>query len=350
MTVTGYDGAEQAPAYDVLDGHKNIKVTYVRNAYSVTIIHSTEGGGTIATQEFSCPIGSEFTPQWEEISSYYTLLPESEVAPFTPTEDTVITLTYTTEALIGWAKRGEAVESVEAGKSYLLFNNKNESARSGFLYANKIGENIMTDNSASTGGPAYIWYIEENNSYVKVSNGLGCYIPTLTKGSANNASQTGGNFRFTSNGDGTFSVRDAANSLYWNGNDNHTFTGWTDGHPFIVYEYYVKPYFNVVIKCIDSEGNTLQSSASIKEADDSFVLMLPQIEGYSFAGISGGVIGSNKVEGHMEIVLTFNSTTAIDEVKSDNVESNLMYDLMGRKVTNPTKGVYIINGKKRLVK
>ena len=52
----------------------------------------------------------------------------------------------------------------------------------------------------------------------------------------------------------------------------------------------------------------------------------------------------------MEIVLTFNSTTAIDEVKSDNVESNLMYDLMGRKVTNPTKGVYIINGKKRLVK
>ena len=350
MTVTGYDGAEQAPAYDALDGHKSIKVTYERNAYSVTIMHQAEGGGTIVSQEYSCPIGSEFTPQWDELPSYYTLLPGSEVAPFVPTEDTVITLTYTTDALIGWAKRGNAVESVEAGKSYILFNNKNESARNGFLYANKIGENIMTDNSASSGGPAYVWYTQENGNYLKVSNGLGCYVPSLTKGSANNASQTGGNFRFTSNGDGTFNVRDAANNLYWNGNDNHTFTGWTDGHPFIVYEYYVKPYFNVIIRCIDSEGNTLQSSASIKEADDSFVLMLPQIEGYTFAGISGGVIGSNKVDGHLEIVLTFNSTTAIEVVESDSVESNQMYDLMGRKVTNPTKGIYIINGKKQLIR
>ncbi|MBR5893531.1 MAG: beta-N-acetylhexosaminidase [Bacteroidaceae bacterium] len=350
MTVTGYDGAEQAPAYDALDGHKSIRVTYERGAYSVTIMHQTQEGGIILSQEYSCPIGSEFTPQWDESPAYFTLLPDSEVAPFIPTEDTVITLTYTTDALIGWAKAGKAVESVEAGKSYILFNNKNESARNGFLYANKIGENIMTDNSASSGGPAYVWYTQENGSYMKVSNGLGCYIPTLTKGSANNASQTGGSFRFTSNGDGTFSVRDAANSLYWNGNDNHTFTGWTDGHPFIVYEYYVKPYFNVIIRCIDSEGNTLQSSSSIKEADDSFVLMLPQIEGYTFAGISGGVIGSNKVEGHLEIVLTFNSTTAIEAVESDTVESNQMYDLMGRKVVNPTKGIYIINGKKQLIK
>ena len=80
------------------------------------------------------------------------------------------------------------------------------------------------------------------------------------------------------------------------------------------------------------------------------MLMLPQIEGYTFAGISGGVIGSNKVEGHVEIVITFNSTTAIEEVESDTVESNLMYDLMGRKVTNPTKGIYIINGKKQLIR
>lgn len=351
MTAVAYDGNPQPATFDALDSHKSIKVTYERNAYSVTIIHKEESGGTIATQEYSCPIGSEYTPKEEELPLYYTLATEEGITPFTPENDTIITLTYTTDALIGWAKAGESVQTVEPGKSYLLFNNKNESARSGFLYANNTGESIMTDNSASSGAPSYIWYIEPNGSYVKVHNGLNHYIPTLTKGTANNASKSGGNFRFINNGDGTFNVKDAANGLYWNGNDNHTFTGWTEGHPFIVYEYFVKPYFNVIIKCIDSEGNTLQSSSSIKEAGDSFVLMLPQIEGYTFSSISGGSIGNNNVEGHMEITLTFDSTTAIEKVESETIENNCnIFDLTGRKVLHPTKGIYIINGRKVFIK
>ena len=42
--------------------------------------------------------------------------------------------------------------------------------------------------------------------------------------------------------------------------------------------------------------------------------------------------------------------TGIDDVKEQTVENNVIYDLQGRVVDNPTKGVYIINGNKVLVK
>ena len=42
--------------------------------------------------------------------------------------------------------------------------------------------------------------------------------------------------------------------------------------------------------------------------------------------------------------------TAIEEITDNRVKSTDIYDLQGRKVENPSKGIYIINGKKVLVK
>ena len=39
--------------------------------------------------------------------------------------------------------------------------------------------------------------------------------------------------------------------------------------------------------------------------------------------------------------------TVIEEVKGEESEANTeIYDLQGRRVINPTKGLYIVNGKK----
>ena len=43
-------------------------------------------------------------------------------------------------------------------------------------------------------------------------------------------------------------------------------------------------------------------------------------------------------------------TTGVDEVKCENGEVKTIYDLQGRKVDTSSKGLYIINGKKVLVK
>ena len=45
----------------------------------------------------------------------------------------------------------------------------------------------------------------------------------------------------------------------------------------------------------------------------------------------------------------FGGTTAIDKVVT-GVNDNIYYDLSGRRVENPTRGIYIVNGKKRLIK
>ena len=42
--------------------------------------------------------------------------------------------------------------------------------------------------------------------------------------------------------------------------------------------------------------------------------------------------------------------TGLEEVKSENGEGKTIYDLQGRKVDTPTKGLYIINGKKVIIK
>ena len=42
--------------------------------------------------------------------------------------------------------------------------------------------------------------------------------------------------------------------------------------------------------------------------------------------------------------------TNIDEVKDENGDVNSVYDLQGRKVNNPVKGIYVVNGKKTICK
>ena len=45
-----------------------------------------------------------------------------------------------------------------------------------------------------------------------------------------------------------------------------------------------------------------------------------------------------------------NETTGINEVKGEGLKVNGYYDLQGRKVAQPTKGLYIVNGKKVVIK
>ena len=55
-----------------------------------------------------------------------------------------------------------------------------------------------------------------------------------------------------------------------------------------------------------------------------------------------------------EIRISFGgeTPTGIDDVKAilNGCGADMIYDLSGRRVNNPTKGIYIINGKKVLIK
>ncbi len=46
----------------------------------------------------------------------------------------------------------------------------------------------------------------------------------------------------------------------------------------------------------------------------------------------------------------FDGTTGIENVNTDGVDTDAVYDLQGRKVKRPAKGIYIVNGKKVLIR
>ena len=46
----------------------------------------------------------------------------------------------------------------------------------------------------------------------------------------------------------------------------------------------------------------------------------------------------------------FDGTTGIENVNTDGVDTDAVYDLQGRKVKVPAKGIYIVNGKKVLIR
>ncbi len=52
----------------------------------------------------------------------------------------------------------------------------------------------------------------------------------------------------------------------------------------------------------------------------------------------------------MERMYFSETATAIKSVEEDAEKTNVVYDLSGRKVTKPTKGLYIVDGKKVIIK
>ena len=63
------------------------------------------------------------------------------------------------------------------------------------------------------------------------------------------------------------------------------------------------------------------------------------------------ILDSSMAEANIFIVDedTFNAL-GIEEVATTSQENNTIYDIQGRVVTNPTKGLYIVNGKKMVIK
>ena len=55
--------------------------------------------------------------------------------------------------------------------------------------------------------------------------------------------------------------------------------------------------------------------------------------------------GSNVIDIDLE-----GDVTGIENLKNDNLDNAVFYDLNGHQVANPTKGLYIVNGKKVILK
>ena len=346
-------GNTDAPVFENVTASKNVNVTYKRIAYNVSYKCYTMDGNLITTIDVPCKIGTIHTASYPELE-FYTLVDGDieEGETFVPRNDSDIEAYYDTEGIMGAAAIGEAVTEVEDGASYLIYNAKNETARSGFMSVASVGEGITTTNGIKEASPAFVWNFEGDGNRFTVRNNYGVYVPKLLRGSLVTGGSTPEKFTFTYDENSrTWSVKGTSNSYYWNGNANNTFTGWDDGHPFIIYSYTPHPYFTVAYKCIDEEGNELANGTRYVKGGDDLAMLMPIFKGYTLKESNAIAEELAYVSKNIEFTLTYtDSTTGISEVETENGKVKGIYDLQGRRVENPTKGLYIINGKKVLVK
>lgn len=86
-----------------------------------------------------------------------------------------------------------------------------------------------------------------------------------------------------------------------------------------------------------------------------FVLAKKTSHGVGFYQWNGGLLGAGKVylpaSGGARDFLGFGETTAIESVaKAQTIVNTVIYNLAGQRVAQPTKGLYIVNGKKVVIK
>ncbi|MBR0260038.1 MAG: hypothetical protein IJQ49_07225, partial [Prevotella sp.] len=108
----------------------------------------------------------------------------------------------------------------------------------------------------------------------------------------------------------------------------------------------------------DYSGNSLTGTmTNITNPGNAYVLNYKAATGAGFYKLSsGGTIGANKAylvsgAGAPEFFGFDGNTTSINEVRGKMEDvSGEYYDLQGCRVSQPTKGLYIVNGKKVVIK
>lgn len=105
-----------------------------------------------------------------------------------------------------------------------------------------------------------------------------------------------------------------------------------------------------------SDNSLVGTMTSITNPGNVYVLNYKSGTGAGFYKLkAGGTIGANKAYLTYSGALAreffgFDETTGINDVSANTMEHGDAYDLQGRHVSQPTKGIYIVNGKKVIIK
>lgn len=332
---------------EAIDG--GYRVSYTRTACTFTYECRDEMGGLVARISETVAKGSEYAIHLPEIE-FYTLESSSHKAGSTQiaTTDGTITAVYTTNALNGVVRRGEAVTELHDGKTYLIQDAF--AGRDGFRFVNPEDMKVYANSSEVGGTPYMTWILRASGSGYKVQNiATDLYVPALPSGNNNPVSANGDNFTFSYSG-GQWTIL-GSNGMYWNGNAGaKSLAGWNGPHPYQIFEYWVQPYFIVNVTCTDNTGATLKTTKHWVKAGDSFNLQIPTIANLFLDKVTGHE-GIDRVTGHKNIEIRYSDTnTGVEEIQGDESAAGI-YDLLGRKLERvSTPGLYIINGQKVLVK
>ena len=132
--------------------------------------------------------------------------------------------------------------------------------------------------------------------------------------------------------------------------EGHTFSGWENipetmpaQDITIIGSFTVNSYNAIFL--VD---NALYAMLSVNYGEAIELPEPPSKEGFVFDGWEG--LPMTMPAKDIVLIAIFTDVTGVDDVKSEIGKVKAIYDLNGRVVENPTNGIYIINGKKVLIK
>lgn len=352
--IAAWEGLEgTAPVVESVTEDINAIALYNQVSSTVTTVCRDLSGAIISVTETECPVGGSYTVTYPELK-YYTFS-SAEVADgtaITPDENTVLEAFYSTEAYNGVKEIANAVTEVKDGYSYVIYDTSpSDAARIGYLNLNGSLQ-IMKNKSIENTNPVHTWMLEESGEGFKVKNEYyNLYVPRLTT-AANPSTvvENGEVYRFILNDDGiTWKIK-GTNGICWDGVATGALVGWNDpGHPFMIYEYIVDPYFEVTVNCITEDETVLSTESSLVKAGSKYTLNAEVIDDYVIKEITGDAERLNEVDGNLVVNVVYASATGIGAIEADKAPQGI-FDLRGRKLNGiSSPGVYIVNGKKMLV-
>ena len=132
--------------------------------------------------------------------------------------------------------------------------------------------------------------------------------------------------------------------------EGHTFSGWENVPETmpaqditIIGSFTVNSYNAIFL--VD---NALYAMLSVNYGEAIELPEPPSKEGFVFDGWEGLPVTMPAKD--IVLIAIFTDVTGVDDVKSEIGKVKIIYDLNGRAVENPTNGIYVVNGKKVLVK
>ncbi|MBO7239855.1 MAG: leucine-rich repeat protein [Bacteroidaceae bacterium] len=132
--------------------------------------------------------------------------------------------------------------------------------------------------------------------------------------------------------------------------EGHTFSGWENVPETmpaqditIIGSFTVNSYNAIFL--VD---NALYAMLSVNYGEAIELPEPPSKEGFVFDGWDGLPVTMPAKD--IVLIAIFTDVTGVDDVKSEIGKVKTIYDLNGRAVENPTNGIYVVNGKKVLIK
>lgn len=363
LTETDYDDyCPELTGYELksasMDG-TTVTALYERTAYLVTTFSHDTYGAWIEKKVDTCLVGENYTVELPD-PDYYTLQATDyeDGTVLTPTEDMTVEAIYTTDAYSGVKSVAETASSLEDGHSYLIYDNSsaNEGARKGFRFVIPTTNEVNRILSAEGASPYATWVLEGSSSsvgFLVKNEYLGTYVPEMsTEAVAPVMSDEGMYYSFTTNDDGSWCIT-GTNDICWDGIADGSLVGWTSpGHPYLMFEYYVAPYFEITLNSVTEADSLLATATELVEGGTSYTPYAESIDGYEF--VSFDADGDlDCVSDHLTVTLTYAvSTTGISSVTvTETAKDDAIYDLSGRRLNRiQSPGIYIKNAQKILVK